>query len=237
MKINYLWLLIVLCSFNLNAEGLKLYTFSEDFNTNVGKYKRGQDAFLNIIIYNAENKQQRIFLPKQWSHLFGFFFMVNIEGSDSMVLPGGKISLIPDNYRYIILNPKEMFGIKINLSEIFPKLKPGKYKIKIQYNNQYGKDCFKGSIEAKNKLTIVIAEPDNKFEQGYISEEQAISIAKKAHHMKYDKTQPLKTSLDEGIYTVIFPNKLPPGAIGGDYAAKIKIDAKTGKVLQVLVGS
>lgn len=142
-----------------NDKNLKLYVSSENFNDNLGKYKSGQDIFLNIIIYNAGKKQQRILLPKQWPRLFGFFFMVSIEGSDSIVSPGGKVSLIPENYRYITLNSKEMFGIKINLLDISPKLKSGEYKVKIQYNNQYGTNCFKGILFAEKIIPIEILSP------------------------------------------------------------------------------
>lgn len=139
-----------------NNENLKLYVSAENFNDNLGKYKSGQDIFLNLIIYNAGKGQQRILLPEQWPRLFGFFFTVSIEGSDSIVSPGGKVSLLSEDYRYITLNYKEMFGIKINLLDVFPKLKSGKYEVKIQYNNQYGKDCFKGTLLAKKTIPIEI---------------------------------------------------------------------------------
>ena len=50
--------------------------------------------------------------------------------------------------------------------------------------------------------------------------------------MKYDKSKPIKISLDEGIYTIIFPNNLPKGYFGSNYAAIITIDAKSGRVLK-----
>ena len=55
--------------------------------------------------------------------------------------------------------------------------------------------------------------------------------------MNYDKSQEIRIYLAGGIYTIIFPIKLPPGALGPDYAAKIEIDAKSGKVISVMAGS
>lgn len=52
-----------------------------------------------------------------------------------------------------------MFGMKINLLDVFPELKPGKYEVKIQYNNQYGKDCFKGILLAEKTISIEILSP------------------------------------------------------------------------------
>lgn len=140
-------------------KNLKLYVSSENFNTSFGKYESGQDIFLNIIIYNEGKEQQKILLPEQRLHLFGFFFMISIEGSGSMSSSGGKVSLLPESYRYIILNPKEMFGIKINLLDVLPELKTGKYKVKIQYNNQYGTNCFKGILPAEEIISIEILSP------------------------------------------------------------------------------
>ena len=71
----------------------------------------------------------------------------------------------------------------------------------------------------------------------YISREKALEIARKANMMNYDKSQEIRIYLAGGIYTIIFPIKLPPGALGPDYAAKIEIDAKSGKVISVMAGS
>jgi len=69
-----------------------------------------------------------------------------------------------------------------------------------------------------------------------ISREEAISIALKANIMKYDKSGNIEVLLKEGIYTVILPVNLPPNSVGPDFAAKVEIDAESGKVLS-LIGS
>ena len=71
----------------------------------------------------------------------------------------------------------------------------------------------------------------------YISKEKALEIARKVNMMNYDKSQEVRIYLKGGVYTIIFPIKLPPGALGPDYAAKIEINAKSGKVISVMAGS
>jgi hypothetical protein len=75
-----------------------------------------------------------------------------------------------------------------------------------------------------------------------MSREQAIAIASGAHNMDYDRTAQISVDLTNGQYIVTFPVKKPdlqPGTRwrGPDYAAKIWIDAKTGKVMKAMVGS
>ncbi|MDD4181511.1 MAG: PepSY domain-containing protein [Victivallaceae bacterium] len=142
-----------------------------------------------------------------------------------------------DLLEYISLNPKEFWGVEIDISKLLrPRPEPGEYRLELRYHNLYGDKCVKGLIKAENTLTIALAEPDNKLKLGYISKEEAVAIAKKAYSMQYDKNQSLKISLDEGIYTVVFPVDIPKDTWGPSYAAKVKIDAETGKVLQVLGG-
>lgn len=109
-----------------NNEDLKLYVSSEDFNDNSNKYKSGQDIFLNLIIYNAGKEQQRILLPEHWPSLFGFFFTVSIEGSDSIVSPGGKVSLLSENYRYITLKFERDVWHENKFIRCFPRVKTRK---------------------------------------------------------------------------------------------------------------
>jgi len=78
---------------------------------------------------------------------------------------------------------------------------------------------------------------------GLITEQQARSIAFEAiGQVTYDKDAGISVQREAGRYTVTFPVKQPelqPGEHyrGPSYAAKIIIDEKTGKVLQVKVGS
>jgi hypothetical protein len=74
-----------------------------------------------------------------------------------------------------------------------------------------------------------------------ISREQAISIASGAHNMNYYRAGQIEVELKGDQYIVTFPadKRTPPGTRyrGPDYAARVWVDAKTGKVQKVMVGS
>ena len=72
-----------------------------------------------------------------------------------------------------------------------------------------------------------------------ITEDKAVEIAKDAikGRMEYDETGKITVEQEEGQYIVTFPYKLPAGWLGPDYAARVSIDSKTGKVIKLLVGS
>ena len=92
--------------------------------------------------------------------------------------------------------------------------------------------------QTQNKIpAAVMKKAEEPPRSEYISREKALEIARKANMMNYDKSQEIRIYLAGGIYTIIFPIKLPPGALGPDYAAKIEIDAKSGKVISVMAGS
>ena len=197
---------------------------------------------IRVIFTNAQEKPIRLlkltskkdtYLNALWVTCYDKNGLAKTNSGTSFITPPGD-----DLLEYISLNPKDSFCIDVDLNGLLrPPLKPGKYRLELEYHNSYGDKCVKGSVKAENELAIVIAGPDNEFKKGYFSKEEVIPIAQKAHNMNYDKSKPLEVYLDEGTYTVIFSNKLTPGARVGDYAAKVKIDAKTGKVLQVLAGS
>ena len=66
----------------------------------------------------------------------------------------------------------------------------------------------------------------------------AIIIAYHANRLKYDSESRIMVKLKDNIYLVTFPSeKLPPGTAGGDFAARIAIDAKSGTILSVIAGS
>lgn len=69
-----------------------------------------------------------------------------------------------------------------------------------------------------------------------ISEEQAVSIAKEAVEGKIvvGPENQAEVSLVANEYVVIFKNSPGPLVPGPDYVARVTIDAKTGKVKQIL---
>ncbi len=150
-------------------------------------------------------------------------------------LPGRKPER--ENLNLVKLGPSEKYEMKIELSDLVrPQLKPGKYKLDLEYMPEYGENCWKNVIKAKSAL-LEINGPDNIMKEGYISRKQALEIAKKENTLKYDRWGTIDVELDEGIYTVTFPIRLPKDTLGPDFASQIVIDAKTGEVISHLIGN
>ena len=76
---------------------------------------------------------------------------------------------------------------------------------------------------------------------GVISRERAVSIAAEAHPMDYHRGGEIEVERTNGQYIVTFPidKRIQPGTRyrGPDYAARVWLDARTGKVLETRLGS
>lgn len=76
-----------------------------------------------------------------------------------------------------------------------------------------------------------------------ISEQQARTIASEAvSNIAYDKVAEISIHREAGCYVVTFPIKKPElkqgeRYRGAQYAAKVLVDEKTGKIIQIKVGS
>ena len=72
-----------------------------------------------------------------------------------------------------------------------------------------------------------------------ITKEEAIAIAEKAIEgaAKPQEGSPIETELKDGKYIVTFVAIWPPETLGPDYTARVTIDASSGEVLELLVGS
>lgn len=73
----------------------------------------------------------------------------------------------------------------------------------------------------------------------YITEAQAIEIARRAIQGKVDLQSPdaVKVRRERGRYVVIFEHYNPPGVRGPDYDAQVTIDRASGDVIELLGGS
>ena len=81
--------------------------------------------------------------------------------------------------------------------------------------------------------------PERRFQaRTTLSEAEAIRIAKGAiGELELQKGAPIEVNLRDGHYEVIFANVLPPPTFGSDFAAKVTIDASSGKVLDSIMGA
>lgn len=77
------------------------------------------------------------------------------------------------------------------------------------------------------------------WEVKFISEERAINIAKDGikNSVNYPEEAPITVELRDGVYIVIFKTQLGEGVLGPDYHAQLSIDAVSGEVLKIMVGS
>ena len=81
-----------------------------------------------------------------------FFFRVQLIREDGTLVPtrgGGKVDLDPSMIRYRVLGPRGNFSTALDLADFAgtaEAVPPGRYTVTVIYSNQYGKDCFKGSV-------------------------------------------------------------------------------------------
>lgn len=72
-----------------------------------------------------------------------------------------------------------------------------------------------------------------------ISEAEAIRIAEAAikGHVKREADEPIEVAHDGDVYTVTFVHHTQPNMLGADYDAQVTVNAITGDVIQVKLGS
>ena len=78
--------------------------------------------------------------------------------------------------------------------------------------------------------------PDSQ-DKAVLSKDDAIRIARTAiGELELQKGAPIEVTLHEGRYVVVFVELSPPHTPGPGFAAKVTIDASSGKVLEGLSG-
>ncbi|MDQ3491024.1 MAG: hypothetical protein M3449_08165 [Acidobacteriota bacterium] len=120
------------------------------------------DAPLDIIFRNNADEPVKLLNlfddPKAKKILFNVTLRDSSE-SPIFINGGGKIALSQDSMKYIELKKGEETLVKINLTDFVPEnysLKPGVYSVIITYRNQYGENCFRGTLESKSLNLVLI---------------------------------------------------------------------------------
>lgn len=98
----------------------------------------------------------------QTSALPAFFSLElrNGDGTPVLAYGGGKIDFGPAPVKYVALRPGQQHDVKLNLNSFVPaqtRMSPGRYSISLVYHNQYGVDCFKGSLSS-NAIQVTLFE-------------------------------------------------------------------------------
>ena len=72
-----------------------------------------------------------------------------------------------------------------------------------------------------------------------ITEDEAVAIAEAAikGHVKRKADAPIEVTRSGDVYTVTFVHITPPTMLGADYDAQVTVNAITGDVLEVKLGS
>jgi hypothetical protein len=82
------------------------------------------------------------------------FFSVTLRdvyGVPIFTSGGGKADFAGKSLKYIELGKGEEYVVNINLKEYLPsrvRLEQGGYSVSVVYQNQYGEDCFRGTLES-----------------------------------------------------------------------------------------
>jgi hypothetical protein len=84
-----------------------------------------------------------------------FFFRLKLARANGMLVPtrgGGKVDLDPSLVKYREIGPGASFSTTLNLIDFLgdrSQLQPGEYSLLVTYSNQYGTDCFKGTVSSQ----------------------------------------------------------------------------------------
>jgi len=108
------------------------------------------NIFLRITFENNGSQKLRLLAEFDPLPVFVTFNIVCEDGTPLADLPGGgKVDFPARQLRYVELEKNEFFGIQIDLATFLTTpLREGRYQISATYHNQYGENCFQGSVSS-----------------------------------------------------------------------------------------
>lgn len=117
---------------------------------------------LKVTFQNISEKEVRILSAFKKPQLVPIFFRLSVRASDGTPMPaggGGKVSLRKESYQYIVLKKGQKTDMIIDVAQFLSgtQLKAGTYDFSLSYYNQYGSDCFQGTLES-NTVKINLAD-------------------------------------------------------------------------------
>lgn len=127
-----------------------------------GAFYTTGDIPLDIVFRNNADESIRLLNTFDDPKTKRVFFSVTLRDSNETPLftaGGGKVDFSSDSLKYIELKKGEETAVRINLMDFAPpncSLKSGIYSVSIIYRNQYGENCFKGTLES-NSLNLSLS--------------------------------------------------------------------------------
>ena len=223
-----------ICIFNLKAETHNNTAKKEDGITfKVLRILNDNDnAAVIVSVFNTGENKITLHIPSSAKEFWSQCHIDNGASYDKKSVIGS--TTLKEKYDTITLEPSQGFF----------------YVCKFDINNRYSEKniasitlpiCdLQGEIVStlSKSSDLSLLEIGNYKKPPNINFIDAIIIAYHANLLKYDSESRIMVKLKDNIYLVTFPSeKLPPGTTGGDFAARIAIDAKSGEVISIMAGS
>lgn len=111
---------------------------------------------VNVFFENPHKEIIRLLNKFDNKRILYIFFRVHITDIKGNPIPtrgGGKIAFRKKPTKYIELEENEKYTVKLNLQDFLHKkenLKEGAYKVRVEYFNQYGENCFTGRLKSSS---------------------------------------------------------------------------------------
>lgn len=121
------------------------------------------DIPIDIVFQNKGDKAIKLLSVFDEAIAKKIFFSVTLLDSNGTPIfssGGGKIDLSEKSMKYVELKKGDEYAVSLSLKNFLPadyRLKPGAYSVSVIYRNQYGKDCFKGTVES-NTISLHLSE-------------------------------------------------------------------------------
>jgi len=228
MKIFWISLVVLILSLSLaTAESLKPEPLQLTIKSDKQAYKVGEKIKLEITIKNNSDKETIIFWnskePEVYSEEIGVYnvaMYVMSQNEPVYIKPKGnaaKILSVTFDKRF-----RPLCG-EVRLVFLYSNI-----AMPIDFITKPDQEIFAGTL-IFNTIIIEVTEQ-------LIAENEAIELAKKAciGRLEVPPDAPVVVELKDKVYIVTFKTQWPKGTLGGDYYARVSVDAASGEVLEIL---
>lgn len=117
-----------------------------------------KSLLLDVVFKNTSTETVRLLKRFHDEENLSIWFqlqMLTLDGTPVAGMRGGGKINLRGPLDYVTLGPGETFSFRLNAIKLLTALHPGTYKVSLTYRNQYGQDCFKGTVES-NTITIPV---------------------------------------------------------------------------------